>query len=79
MASKTYVGLAQQGTAETLGIAARLVAGNQQNGAAPGVEGKTSLAAGRAEPHLLHVRVPRPVHRIHMRPTQLRIELAQQE
>jgi hypothetical protein len=54
-------------------VVARFVAPNQQDRAAPRVEGEEHSigSAGMLDAQLLHVRVPRRAHRIRLRPAKI--------
>ena len=79
MPVEAFVGFADQHAVEPPRASARLVARSQEHGRAFGVEreGDPPFPVRRAEPHLLHVRMPRAVERVHMRSSQLRSELPQ--
>ena len=80
MGVETVVGLTEQFAVEALFTAPGFVSRNQEDALAPRIEGKgySPLAAGRAEPQLLHIRVAGAVQRIDARPSQLRPELLEQ-
>jgi hypothetical protein len=80
MGVETVVGLMEQFAVEALFTAPGFVSRDEQDTLAPRIEGKgyPPLAASRAEPQLLHIRVAGAVQRIDARPPQLRPELLEQ-